>query len=267
MGGELFCQIPLHKGGGNGLALSIKLEELQTLINEVRQLRQENINFFNELAKHHWILNNNIGGGDFGVYVSNRIHINSADFVAKNMIATARFFDRDNHLKHALRQVELDGLFMEFGVFQGASINLIATEKPEKIIYGFDSFEGLPEDWTAGAPKGTFDAKGELPQVNENVRLIKGWFDKTLPDFVKQHNENCAFIHVDCDLYSSAKTIFSVLKDRIVSDTVIVFDEYINYLGWEQGEHKAFTEFLRESNLSCDYISYSNMQIAVKIKC
>ena len=62
------------------------------------------------------------------------------------------------------------------------------------------------------------------------------------------------------------KTVFSFLKDRIISGTVIVFDEYINYLGWEQGEHKAFTEFLEETNLSCDYISHSYNQITVKIK-
>ena len=169
-------------------------------------------------------------------------------------------------MKNALEQTEMDGLYLEFGVFKGETINEIASLKQDKIIYGFDSFEGLPEDWQNGMPKGTFNVNGILPQVNDNVRLIKGWFDETLPDFLNEYKENCAFIHIDSDLYSSTKIVFDALKERIVSGTVIVFDEYINYLGWEKGEHKAFVELMQEKNLSCDYISCSVMQVAVKIK-
>ena len=71
---------------------------------------------------------------------------------------------------------------------------------------------------------------------------------------------------MDCDLYSSTKTVFNLLKDKIVAGTVIVFDEYFNYLGWEQGEHKAFREFLAETGRDCDYISCSVMQVAIIIK-
>lgn len=212
-------------------------------------------------------VNNNVLGNDTLGLINRLTRLNSVDFMAKNLISTARLFpNRIDHLKHALAQVEIDGLYLEFGVFKGETVNLIASTKPDKIIYGFDSFEGLPEDWISGNPKGTFNLDGVLPKVNDNVRLIKGWFDKTLPDFLNEHKENCAFIHIDCDLYSSTKIVFDALKDRIVSGTVIVFDEYINYLGWEQGEHKAFVELMQEKNLTCDYISCSTMQVAVKIK-
>ena len=67
--------------------------------------------------------------------------------------------------------------------------------------YGFDSFEGLPEAWTLGAKAGAFSIGGNLPPVRGNVRLTKGFFEQTLPDFVAQHRgETIALLHVDCDL-------------------------------------------------------------------
>ena len=267
--------VPVIGGGAaSNLTLSFKLEELDALIKEVRQLREENLKIFQDIALYHKAIfnlicavHNNVIGADIINCIRFSSRLNSADFMAKNLIPTAKTFpNRIDHLKHAIAQTEIDGLYMEFGVFKGDSINEIALAKPDKIVYGFDSFEGLPEDWTNSMSHGTFDLQGVLPQVKENVRLIKGWFDKTLPDFLKEHTENCAFIHIDCDLYSSTKTVFDALKERIVSGTVIVFDEYINYLGWEQGEHKAFVELMQEKNLTCDYISCCTMQVAVKIK-
>lgn len=138
---------------------------------------------------------------------------------------------------------------------------------PDKIIYGFDSFEGLPETWRNGFEETSFNLNGNLPQVNENVRLVKGWFNETLPAFVKEHPEPCAFIHVDCDLYSSTKTIFNELKNQIVPGTVIAFDEYFNYPGWQESEYKAFMEFIAWSGLNFEYIARTNYeQVAVKIK-
>ena len=267
-------RIPGNTGGASSLTLSVKLEELDALINEVRQIREDNIKIFQELTRQNQIIfnflgavNNNVLGTDILGLINHLARFNSADFMAKNLISTARKFpNRIDHLKHALAQTEIDGLYLEFGVFKGETINEISLAEPDKIVYGFDSFEGLPESWTPSHQKGRFDLQGTLPQVQENVRLIKGWFDETLPDFLNEHKENCAFIHIDCDLYSSTKIVFDALKDRIVSGTVIVFDEYINYLGWEKGEHKAFVEFMQEKNLSCDYISCSVMQVAVKIK-
>lgn len=156
---------------------------------------------------------------------------------------------------------------MEFGVYKGNSINILSGTKPDKIFYGFDSFEGLPETWKSSNLKGHFTLNGNLPKVNENVRLIKGWFNETLPEFIKEHPEPCAFIHVDCDLYSSTKTIFDNLKNQIVSGTVIAFDEYFNYPTWQEHEYKVFMEFIAWSGLDFEYIARTNShQVAVKIK-
>ena len=171
-------------------------------------------------------------------------------------------------LSFALKQVKDEkGLYLEFGVFSGHTVNHIAGQI-ERTVYGFDSFAGLPERWRDGFDAGHFKLKaGTLPKVRPNVELVKGWFDKTLPEFLNQHPEKVSFLHVDCDLYSSAKTIFSFLGTRIQSGTVIVFDEYFNYFGWKEGEYKAFQEFISRERLSYHYLCYNRIsqQVCVRI--
>ena len=81
-----------------------------------------------------------------------------------------------------------DTLWLEFGVASGNTINYI-SKFTNNTVYGFDSFEGLPEKWRDGIEKGFFSRNGILPQVNSNVKLIKGWFNETLVDFIKIQNK------------------------------------------------------------------------------
>ena len=85
-----------------------------------------------------------------------------------------------------------------------------------------------------------------MPDSTENLKFISGWFEDTLPSFPKR---TVAFMHVDSDVYSSAKTILDNFKDYIVPGTVIVFDEYFNYPTYKDHEVKAFREFLDETTL------------------
>jgi hypothetical protein len=192
----------------------------------------------------------------------------TADYVLKHMIKVDSVSSKTELLTMAMRQADLgeNSLICEFGVYSGATINHIASLASQP-VYGFDSFEGLPEKWRDGIQKGAFKP-ATLPRVQSNVSLIKGWFDETLPAFIKEHKEPIGFIHIDCDLYSSTKTIFDILEQRICPGCVIVFDEYFNYPGWEEGEHKAFQEFIRHTGLRYEYIGYNRRheQVAVKIK-
>jgi hypothetical protein len=166
----------------------------------------------------------------------------------------------------ALKQVESKaGLYLEFGVFSGHTINHIAGQV-DKPVYGFDSFEGLPERWRDGLGAGHFKVNG-LPKVRENVTLVKGWFDQTLPRFLESHPGDVSFLHVDCDLYSSTQTIFTCLASRIKPGTVIVFDEYFSYPGWREGEFKAFQEFIAREHLGFKYLYYNckGEQVSIKI--
>jgi len=180
----------------------------------------------------------------------------TVDFVEQHMQKAGTFGSKFDLLTAALAQADLSGekLICEFGVFRGGTINHMAS-RTSKTIFGFDSFEGLPESWDQGLGKGHFSVK-QLPKVRENVKLIKGWFDQTLPPFLKQNTGMAAFIHVDCDLYSSTKIVFDLMGPRLAAGSVIVFDEYFNFPDWKDGEHKAFTEFLDRSGLTCRYIGY-----------
>ena len=148
-----------------------------------------------------------------------------------------------------------DTLWLEFGVASGRTINYISSFTTDK-VYGFDSFEGLPEKWRDGFNKGAFNMDGNMPQVNSNVELIKGWFDETLPSFIKSQNKKVSFLHLDADLYSSTKCILNTLKDYIDAECVVVFDELVNYPGFDQetGELKAFYEFITENNVDYEWI-------------
>jgi hypothetical protein len=157
--------------------------------------------------------------------------------------------------EHMKLEHKPDTLWLEFGVFSGKTINYISKFTNEK-VYGFDSFEGLPEKWRDGFDKGRFSTYGNLPMVNNNVQLIKGWFSDTLLIFIQTQNKKVSFIHMDADIYSSTKYIFDVLKDYIDNDCVIVFDELVNYSGFDgdTGELKAFYEFITENKVDYEWI-------------
>jgi hypothetical protein len=169
-------------------------------------------------------------------------------------------------LEYSLTAAKVDGHYLEFGVFTGGTIRFMAKCVGGRTIHGFDSFEGLPEAWGGfNLGGGAFDVKGRLPRVPENVRLHRGWFDTSLPAWLTANTGPASFIHIDCDLYSSTKTIFAQLGDRIVPGTVILFDEYFNFPNWERHEHKAFQEFAGERAMKYTYLAFARQQVAVRI--
>ena len=148
-----------------------------------------------------------------------------------------------------------DTLWLEFGVWSGNTINYVSKFTTDT-VYGFDSFEGLPEKWRDGFDKGMFNLHGTLPMVSANVELIKGWFSDTLPNFIQTQNKKVSFLHIDADLYSSAKFILDTLKTYIDTDCIVIFDELINYPGFagDTGELRAFYEFITENNVDYEWI-------------
>jgi len=194
----------------------------------------------------------------------------SAHYMVANMRAVPNF-EVDYDLHDWIVRTQLDstlgsGLIAEFGVATGRTINHIARLKPKDIIHGFDSFEGLPEDWTSRMPKGFF-RRTAVPKVRENVKLHIGWFNITLPGFkAKYGNTPLQLLHIDSDLYSSAVTILNTLKDNIVPGTVIIFDEYINYPGWELDEFKAWQEHVAKYNVEYEYIGRVSRHQKVAIR-
>jgi hypothetical protein len=77
-----------------------------------------------------------------------------------------------------------------------------------------------------------------------------------------------AFLHLDADLYSSTVTVLEHVGPRLRPGSVIVFDEYFNYPGWEQHEHRAWLEFVAKTGITYQYVAYTcnNEQVAVVVK-
>lgn len=167
--------------------------------------------------------------------------------------------------KRAVFQANIKGLVMEFGVRHGNSIRQLVQLVGQE-AHGFDSFQGLPEDWHAES-RGSYSTKGVIPKVPPMVKLHAGWFDETLPVFVAKHEGPVRLINIDCDIYSSTKTVLDTLADRIVPGTVIVFDEYIGNEHWREDEYKAFQEAVVAYGWRYEYlaVSFFTKQVVVKI--
>ena len=186
----------------------------------------------------------------------------TARFVDENMPSLQESQDKFDLFQISLAAARVKGLYCEFGVGDGTTVNYISKRVPHQTVHGFDSFEGLPESWRSGFGSGAF-AVVRIPAVNANVRLHKGWFDKTVPEFRAATSEPLAFAHMDADLYSSTKTVLDGLGDRVVPGTVLQFDEFFGYPGWRQGEYRAFREFTESRQLRWKYLGYSAQQVAV----
>lgn len=133
--------------------------------------------------------------------------------------------------------------FLEFGVYKGNSIRLWSevNRDPRSRFVGFDSFEGLPEGWTRNCPQGAFDVGGAIPDIgDERVSFVKGWFQSTLPEFLKGFTPRSRLVvHNDSDLYSSTLFTLVNLHQFLVRGTVIIFDEYSSALH----EFRAFEDY------------------------
>ena len=182
----------------------------------------------------------------------------AADYVQQFMSDAIIFESQRDIIKFALDNCPEHENYLEFGVATGKSINIIASFlPPESKVFGFDVFDGLPDNWAGHIrAKGMFKQK-RLPKVPSNVVLIQGLFEDTLPAFKKNMEGNISFCHVDCDLYASTKTILDIIGDKLVSGSCVLFDEYFNYPAWRQHEWKAWKEFCDNRGLNYQYLGFS----------
>jgi Methyltransferase domain len=191
----------------------------------------------------------------------------SSERFVRDVMPTARVFDDSvATLEYALSLAPPDGMALEFGVYSGRTLTVIAEARKCDQVFGFDSFQGLPEDWRSNIPAGTF-ATEQLPDV-AGAELVVGWFNETLPDFLANHPGPVAFLHLDADLYSSTVTVLEHVGPRLRPGSVILFDEYFNYPGWEQHEHRAWREFVARTGIQCRYVAYTcnHEQVAVVVR-
>lgn len=172
-------------------------------------------------------------------------------FFSKSLFFDNQDLQREYSIKKALEiDKKKDFYYLEFGVWKGDSINFFSKILDKQLIYGFDSFEGLKEDWLGGYinhPKGRYSLKKKLPRFNKNVRIIEGWVENTLPNYLIEHKPKINFVHMDVDIYESSKFILEKIKPFLVNNAIILFDELFDYPGWEEGEHKALIESFEDN--------------------
>jgi hypothetical protein len=188
----------------------------------------------------------------------------SERFVAEHMVHAKPFPNPEATLRFACDLVSDDGLVLQFGVGEGESLRLLAQSLRGHEVYGFDSFTGLPEDWRPGLPAG-FGAQ-RAPTVR-GATVVEGSFEETLPGFLAEHGEPIALLHLNADVYSSTTAVLDRVGDRLVPGSVVVLDEYFNYPGWQDGEFKAWAEFVQRSGVEFRYEGYTfdNEQVVLSV--
>jgi hypothetical protein len=172
-----------------------------------------------------------------------------------------------------------EGLVFEFGVCTGATIRVISSKIPTHKIYGFDNFDGLPEDWdeTVVIPnwlirRGAFRMRDYVHDPNsfpENIEIIIGLIQDTLPPFLIKHPEPAGFIHIDTDLFSTCKNILDNLTRQIVAGTIILFDEFWS---WNNdkivlfSEGRAYNEWAEKNNKDITILGRTDhSQLAIQV--
>lgn len=189
----------------------------------------------------------------------------AARFVVVAMGDAVSFDHPHRTLEHALDLAPTGGMACEFGVFTGTTLKIIAAARSGGGVYGFDSFDGLPERWRQGFHAGAFevDAPPEVP----GAELVVGLFADTLPGFLAAHPGPIDLLHLDADLYSSTATVLELAGPRLRPGSVVVFDEFFNYPGWEVHEARAWREYTVAHNVAFRYEAYTrdHEQVVVRL--
>ncbi len=193
--------------------------------------------------------------------------IESAAYIYNHLEKAVLFKIDEWYWSYLISKVPKEGLLLEFGVFGGRSINYAADQliknNDPRTIYGFDSFEGLSEDWSGtNKTSKSFTSSGKLPEVRQNVQLTKGWVEDTfLPflDKIEEQNRKMAYVHFDMDVYTPTKFVLENIFQYLVPGTIINFDELLGFPGWKEGEYKVMQECL-DGKCKYEHIAYCELE-------
>lgn len=176
---------------------------------------------------------------------------------------------------------EVEGDIVECGVGWARTFSILAclvkAEGKNRMLYGFDSFEGFPdpspEDRSPRNPKrgewkviGQENVKRILSSVgldeafiNSNIKIKKGFFEDTLKNSDVQ---KIAFLHLDVDLYNSYKVCLEELFPKMARGGVVLFDEYssTNF----PGAKKAIDEYFSQTPHKIQKDIFSNKYYVIK---
>ena len=146
------------------------------------------------------------------------------------------------------------------------------VKQSEIRFFAFDSFQGLPEPQeveklSSRFTKGRFDcSESEFRHILESrgvdlskVVIVPGFYKDTLSQAVKDTFQLTAasIVMVDCDLYSSTKSVLDFITSLVVEGSIIIFDDWFAFKGNpNRGEQRACSEWL-EANPGLELIPFA----------
>lgn len=161
----------------------------------------------------------------------------------------------------------IDGDYAEFGSWGGMTFALAYHESRryglKSNFWAFDSFQGLPAPttagdehphWKKGAMATSLDEFHAICTSNGIPRdaysVVPGFYDQTLTSLSPDDApKNIALAYVDCDLYSSSKTVLQFLMPRLKHGMIVAFDDYFCWSASQiSGERKAMLECFAENS-------------------
>ena len=220
--------------------------------------------------------------------------------IIKQLIDFDIRFDKFKQCLHFLNYEIIEGDILEFGVYTGRSLLLLAyayqkeCENQHKIdfernVVGFDSFYGVKKSFHPRWDTDNFKYNHSFhPILNDGdfvndtsifdffdaadmkkPQIINGFFKQTLPLFVEDNSIKAALIHIDCDTYDATIEVLMNTESIMTEGTIILFDDWFNYRGGKnKGEQKAFYEFADKSKWDFlhygFYATFANSFIVIK---
>jgi O-methyltransferase len=122
------------------------------------------------------------------------------------------------------------GEVAECGVYKGGTAKILAELVPDRPLYLFDTFCGMPEtDPTRDLHKAGDFSDTTLESVraylcaHANVNCIAGMIPQSLATV---HDRRFSFVHIDLDIYSSIKAACEFFYPRLERGGVLLFDDY-----------------------------------------
>ena len=187
------------------------------------------------------------------------------EFIKKNPaskeITNNRFDMFDESLQHISEPLD----YLEFGVYRGKTMRHCTNimKHNETRFYGFDSFEGLPENFQSNHPKGKFSTNGNTPDIEDSrVHFIKGWFNDTLPEFLKTYDsKKPKVIHMDADLYSSTLFVLTQIHPYLRKGDIIMFDEFGDLLNEFMAWHDYSRSYHKRFKVLASFQKYKKISL------
>ena len=189
-------------------------------------------------------------------WVSKHKNILFNDFYSNKWDYNKRYSLYDFVLNYKnLRNEEM--IYMEFGVYGGYSFKwwIAHNNHPGSVFLGFDTFEGLPEDWGI-FKKGDMSSGLKLPDIDDQrAKFVKGLFQDTLPGALASMDKGKKkVILMDADLYTSTLYTLTSIAPYLTKGDIILFDEF----NVPRHEFLAFSNFIDSYYINLQLIGAAN---------